>query len=162
MEGKTTIGNVCFIKDASNKKVLLLKRNREPMKGLYTGVGGKTFFEEDIRSSCFREVKEETGLEICELELKGVIKTILCGGNSAWILFVYTAKSQSNNFHECPEGILEWLDIDSLDSVDLIGFIKEIITHVLSRTNFIEGTLVHDLQGNILDSDFHLPFVRLK
>ena len=35
---KVTIGNVCFIKDSENNKLLFLKRNRIPMQDLYTGV----------------------------------------------------------------------------------------------------------------------------
>lgn len=70
---KITVGTVCFIRDIEDKKVLLLKRNNHPMKDLYTGIGGKTHFDEDIHLSCIREAKEETGLDIFEVELKAVI-----------------------------------------------------------------------------------------
>ena len=36
---KITIGNVCFLIDKEKNKVLLLERNAEPMKGMFTGVG---------------------------------------------------------------------------------------------------------------------------
>ncbi len=62
MEKKFTVGNVCFITDPNHGHVLLLERSREPLKGLWTGVGGKTAFDEDVKGSCLREVKEETGL----------------------------------------------------------------------------------------------------
>lgn len=77
---KIVIGNVCFIVDRKNNKVLLLKRNREPMQTMYTGVGGKTLPEESPFDSCIREAKEETGLDISEVNLRGVVKTILDGG----------------------------------------------------------------------------------
>ena len=80
-QGKITIGNVCFLID--NDHVLLLERSFEPMKGMLTGVGGKTNFEEDIHDSCVREIKEETGLIAKNLKLRAVIKTVLEGGNSS-------------------------------------------------------------------------------
>jgi len=152
-EGKTIIGNVCFITNTDTHKILLLKRSREPMQNLYTGVGGKTHFDEDIRTSCFREVQEETGLEIHDLALRGVVKTILSGHFSAWILFVYTARTNCTELADCPEGSLEWIDKGSLDSIQLIGFIKEILSHILYEADFLEGTIVHDNQGNVLDKN---------
>lgn len=147
---KITIGNLCFVTNADNKKVLLLKRNREPMKDLYTGVRGKTHFEEEINLSCLREVKEETGLEVIELKLKAVVKTILAGQNSSWILFVYSAKALSEHCIDCDEGTLEWVDIQLLDQYPLIGFVREIIPHVFLNENVLEATFHHDMQGQVL------------
>ena len=47
---KVTIGTACFITDKSKNKILLLERSFDPMKGMYTGVGGKTEFDEDIHT----------------------------------------------------------------------------------------------------------------
>jgi len=63
MEQKIIVGNVSFIFSEDLKKVLLLHRSKEPMKNLWTGVGGKTSFDEDIRTSTIREIKEEATLD---------------------------------------------------------------------------------------------------
>src|SRR5689334_8242789 len=115
-ETKLTIGSVCFICNHDSTKMLLLKRNRNPMQGKYTGVGGKTSYMEDIRSSCFREVQEETGLDIFELCLKGIVKTIAQDGLSSWILFVYIGTAEQTELNHCDEGDLEWVDISLLFS----------------------------------------------
>jgi len=151
MDKKITIGNVCFIVDEEKQKILLLKRNNEPMKGKCTGVGGKTLFEEDINFSCIREVKEETGLNVKEVRLKGVIKTILKGKNSSWILFVYTANNFTGSLIKCNEGELKWVDKDYILSESLIDFIRRIIPYVLSGNEFVEGTIVHDIKGNVIE-----------
>lgn len=150
---KITIGNVCFLIDKEKNKVLLLERNAEPMKGMFTGVGGKTKFDEDIQASCAREVKEETGFEVTDLKLKGVIKTLLDGYNSSWILFVYISDNFSGEQIKCPEGELKWIDIDKVYDVNLIGFIKEILPHILRENSMIEGTIVHDMRGEVLSVD---------
>ncbi len=84
-----TIGNVCFLFDTLKRKVLLLKRNKEPMSSLFTGVGGKINIHEDAMSSCIREISEETGFCVSKLKLRGIIKTILLNHNSGWIIYIY-------------------------------------------------------------------------
>ena len=147
---KTTVGNVCFVTDQKNKKILLLKRKNEPMQGMYTGVGGKTDFHEDINASCVREVFEETGLKVDSVKLCGVVKTILDGKGSSWILFVYTADQFSGELAECNEGELSWIDFDQVYKHDLIGFIREILPQVLESKSPVEATIVHDMRGRVL------------
>lgn len=128
------------------------------MKGLYTGVGGKTEFQEDIRSSVLREISEETGLEVRELSLKGIVKTILQTDDKAsgsWILFIYTAVSDTFNFIDCPEGDLVLADTTRLGEYDLIGFIREMMPLILKSLRVFEGTIVHDGQGRVLSSFFY-------
>ena len=151
MSKKITIGNVCFIEDELNKKILFLKRKNSPMQGMCTGVGGKTDFCEDINDSCVREVEEETGLKIRTPKLRGVIKTILDGYDSSWILFVYTASDFDGNIINCDEGELCWVDIDNIYSQNLIGFIRRILPAILKDDGFLEGTIRHDLRGNVLE-----------
>lgn len=147
---KITVGSVCFIKDEKKKKVLLLHRKNEPMQGLYAGVGGKTRFDEDIQTSCLREIKEETGLHVSSVALRGVIKTILDGKDSSWILFVYSTDTFEGELCECAEGTLEWVDYDQVQNYNLVGMLRNILPVVLEREGFIEGTVVHDASGKVL------------
>lgn len=151
MEKKVTIGTVCFLFDEKHEKVLLLHRARNPMKGLITGVGGKTEFHEDIRESCKREVFEETGLSVQDLRLKGILKTIMDDSSSSWLLFVYTGEAHGEVV-ETDEGVLEWVPIHEIDNRNLIGFIRKILPSVLNEESFFEGTIVHDAQGNVVSS----------
>lgn len=147
---KTTIGNVCFLIDKTNKKILFLERAFEPMKGMYTGVGGKTRFDEDINLSCVREIKEETGFTAKKIELKGIIKTLLDGHNSSWLLFVYTCNDFEGKQIDCPEGKLEWVKTEEVFSIKHIGFIREILPFVLKEDSIMEGTIVHDSEGEVI------------
>lgn len=154
MEKKVTIGTVCFLIDEAKDSVLLLERSREPMKSKYTGVGGKTHFEEDIKKSCIREIKEETGYEANELKLKGIVKTLLQGKDSSWILFVYTCSDFSGEETPCDEGELHWVKSADIYKTDLIGFIREILPTVLLEDGFIERCMLHDIHGNLIgDTD---------
>ncbi|MBI5346546.1 MAG: NUDIX domain-containing protein [Chlamydiae bacterium] len=149
MQEKLTIGNVCFLIDEEKNKILLLNRCKEPLKGLVTGVGGKTGFHEDVYSSCIREIKEETSLTANELNLRGVIKTIC--EESSWLLFVYRCSDFIGEIASCNEGELIWTDIKNVYSDNLIGFIRSILPHVLDKdTQFFEGIIYHDM-GKVLN-----------
>ncbi len=152
-KGKITIGNVCFLINKNKNEVLLLERSFEPMKNMFTGVGGKTKFDEDIHRSCLREIKEETGLNAKNLKLKGIIKTILSGHDSSWILFVYTSDEFSGKQIDCPEGKLRWIKMDEIYEMNLIGFIREIMPFVLQENSVIEGTVTHDKTGKVISKE---------
>ena len=47
-----------------DESILLIKRGREPAKGLWAIPGGKVEFGETLREAAIREAKEETGLEV--------------------------------------------------------------------------------------------------
>lgn len=158
MKHNVVVGTVCFIQDGQN--VLLLRRSRPPMDGLYTGVGGKTEFGEDIHASCVREIFEETGLRVERLQLKGILKTLLHNENSSWLLCVYVAEKPSGVMSSCDEGELFWVPIDRLYSYDLIGFIRTILPYVLDERAFFEGTIVHDHQGRVIDHTLHVSACR--
>jgi len=154
MRNSVTIGTVCFLIDEKENTVLLLERANEPMKGMFTGVGGKTDFGEDIYKSCQREIKEETGFDAENLRLKGIIKTLLDGTDSSWILFVYTTVDFSGQQIDCNEGELKWTKTEDFFKINLIGFIKEILFDVLNSDKIIEGTIKHDSRGNVLETNF--------
>ena len=142
MVRKTTVGDVCFIRKGS--KVLLLRRDKEPLRGKWTGVGGKTEFSEEPLESCLREVKEETGLDI-EPKLAGIITTINKAEASKWFLFVYVADGYSGDLKQSSEGFLEWVNEEKLYEKDLV-FIRVSLPYVLhrERKGIITGKIIHD------------------
>lgn len=57
------VGSAAVVED-SRGRILLTKRNKEPMKGYWVLPGGGVKFGETIEDTVKREIKEETGLDI--------------------------------------------------------------------------------------------------
>lgn len=59
------------------KRVLLIRRKREPLKGEWSIPGGLVELGEELHQAVRRELKEETGLEVEPLEIMAVFDRIM-------------------------------------------------------------------------------------
>ena len=79
-------------------KILLVRRAREPAKGVYTFPGGRVEFGESLHEALAREVREETGLKI---EIVGLIdyREALpprTGGHGHFVVLPFAARWVAN------------------------------------------------------------------
>jgi 8-oxo-dGTP diphosphatase len=96
----------------------------------YNGIGGHIERDEDIYSAALREVREETGLEVEDLRLVGLIN--IDGDQPTGILlFVFTATSQSGEPIPSEEGTLEWIARDHITPIDLVEDLPTILPRAL-------------------------------
>lgn len=104
-----------------NDRVLLLRGStgKRIWANKYNGIGGHIERNEDIYSAARREVIEETGLEVEDLRLAGLIN-IDSDQPTGVLLFVFVAESRSGEPIPSEEGTLEWIDCDQIKQVDLV------------------------------------------
>ena len=96
--------------------LLLLKRAREPNRGLYVPVGGHVDAFEPPRNAAIREVQEETGLLLADVRFCGVlVETSPSKYN--WVTFVYSAEVERFPPPDCSEGVLEWVATSRLGNI---------------------------------------------
>ena len=122
---------LCFI--THGDEVLLLRG--APTKRIwpnqYNGVGGHVEADEDICTSALREMREETGLDVAEVRLRGIIN-IDAGQETGIIVFVFTARALGRDVRPSPEGTLEWVRQDQAKTLDLVKDLPELLPRVLA------------------------------
>jgi 8-oxo-dGTP diphosphatase len=102
--------DILLIKGAPDKR---LWANR------YNGIGGHVEADEDVYTAARRETLEETGLEVHNLRLRGIIN-IDVGKTTGIMLFVFTAHSDQRQTIASAEGTLEWVPQARLPEYDLV------------------------------------------
>jgi 8-oxo-dGTP diphosphatase len=111
-----------YVKDIENKKTLMLhrvKKNSDIHKGKWNGVGGKFEGCESPEECAIRETKEETGLDISKLKLRGILTFPKFLLEVDWIVFVYEAYEFSGEIIECNESELSWIDDEKVLDLNL-------------------------------------------
>ena len=80
-------------------KLLLIRRNIEPSKGLWTFPGGFVDLGESVWEAAQRETREEVGIDVCEEELLGVYSY----PQSPHVIVVYVVLPEAVPFVPGPE-----------------------------------------------------------
>jgi len=110
---KVELTNMVMIQDKKTDKVLVQDRIKN-WKGL-SFPGGHVEDGESFVESAIREVKEETGLDICNLETCGMIHYSNNKNFDRYIVFLYKTSDFSGKLiDECAEGRNFWISIEEL------------------------------------------------
>lgn len=113
------VGTLGYVLDRSTRTVLLVHRNARPDDehlGKYNGLGGKLEADEDIVAGLRRELREEAGLDLVSIVLRGTVSWPGFGPNGEdWLGFVFlsdkwTGVAPDDNV----EGTLEWMPLARL------------------------------------------------
>jgi 8-oxo-dGTP diphosphatase len=91
-------------------EILLMRRNKAPNLGLWIAPGGKVEDGEAPYEAARREVLEETGLVVEDLQLRGFCTEVSPNPDWMWFLFIFVAR----RFHgtlkpDLREGELAWV-----------------------------------------------------
>jgi 8-oxo-dGTP diphosphatase len=124
--------------------VLLIERspNARLFPGHYNGIGGHVERGEDILTSAVREIREEAGLEVAHLELRGV----LCFGRSQYrdavqpdrepgaLVFIFVGQAPHRRVAASNEGRLHWVPLDRLHTVPVMPDLADLLALVAGRS----------------------------
>jgi 8-oxo-dGTP diphosphatase len=122
---------LCFITHGDDVLLLHGSPTKRIWPGKYNGVGGHVEADEDVYSAAIREMREETGADVSDVRLRGVINVDI-GQETGIILFVFTAQARGREVRPSPEGTLEWVRRDRLAALDLVEDLTRLLPHVLS------------------------------
>lgn len=116
------LATLCYVMDKNNNSTLMIYRNKKKNdfhEGKWNGLGGKFEPGESPEECAIREIKEESGLKVNSLLMKGFITFPLFDGKDDWYVFLFTAHDFEGELIDSPEGHLEWISIDKLTEINL-------------------------------------------
>lgn len=125
------IAVLCDLRDAQGR-LLLIRRAKDPNKGLYSPIGGKldTASGESPAMCARREILEEAGIDVPieRLRLGGLISEHGYQGQTNWLMFWFRVLGAVNiTPHSIREGDLEWHAAQELDSLPMPDTDRRII-----------------------------------
>lgn len=135
-----------------DETLLIRASEQKKYPGVYDPMGGHVEKSEDVLDCAVREIKEETGIDIPNVRLSGVMHVTNFFGEDM-ILFVtrsdLTAKVTPPP-HE--EGTFEWIPIDRLDAINVFDDLKPLLRAVraLKATELFTGRIRFD-DGKLAD-----------
>ena len=108
-----------YILSPDRTRTLLVHRNArddDEHLGKYNGLGGKMHPDEDVVGCMKREIREESGLEVRSLRLRGTINWTGFGPNGEdWLGFIFLVEAFSGTpMDKNPEGDLGWHPVENL------------------------------------------------
>jgi len=123
---------LCFI--VHDQRVLLLRgaADKRIWPNRYNGIGGHVEPGEDVYSAALREIREETGLEVSDLRLRGVVNVCTDPRGVGVLLFIFTARAPNSEVRPSAEGTPEWVPPDRIGELDLVEDLPVLLPRVLA------------------------------
>ena len=147
---------LCYVKNG-NKTLMLhrVKKENDIHEGKWNGLGGKMEAGETPEECVIREVREESGLQIQNPALRGVLTFPNFDGTNDWLAFVFTAERFTGELIDSSEGVLKWIDDSKLLDLNLWEGDK-IFLKWLYRDAFFSGKFTYK-NKRLIDHDvvFH-------
>lgn len=139
----------CVIHD--NGKILMLQK---PSRLWWVAPGGKMEPGESVQSSAIREIKEETNIIVKNPNIRGIYTMVIKDEGktiSEWMLFAFEASEWEGTAWEySPEGLLKWIDKDSVSGLDMNPGDYHILQHTLFGKGVMYGTFYFTPDNELL------------
>ena len=125
--------NMCMILNSSTNQVLIQDKVHPKWAGI-TFPGGHVENAESIYESTVRAMKEETGLDVFDLEQAGLIHMYNPENHDRRLIFLYkTSHFEGNLIDETHEGKTFWMSIYDLESMELAPHMREYLKVFTSK-----------------------------
>lgn len=124
------------------------------------GLGGHIEAAESPLQSARREIREEAGLEVDTLDLRGIIHVAGSQGAAGVMLLVYIGTSHTQITHPSAEGSLEWHALADLPYDEMVEDLPHLLPLLFDRQrreSFVYGHYATDSGGKMHYSFVSLP-----
>lgn len=120
---------LCFVLHGDDVLLIQRARHKRLFPGKINGVGGHVEAGEDVAASAEREIFEETGLEVADLWLAGVVHVdgrlgqadaLPDGSMPGVMVLVFTARAANRDVRASEEGELIWVPLSLVHGLDWV------------------------------------------
>lgn len=117
-------GTLGYILSPDRRRTLMvhrIARAHDDQLGKYNGLGGKMNPDEDVATCMIREIREEAGIEVTAMTLRGTINWTNFGPKGEnWLGFIFLITAFSGTPRaRSEEGPLSWVDIADLPALPM-------------------------------------------
>lgn len=144
------LATLCYVTDKKNNSTLMIhrvKKENDYHHGKWNGLGGKLEQGESPQECAIREIKEESGLIVKDIVLKGMITFPLFDDKDDWYVFLFVTDSFEGELIESNEGNLAWIPNEKLTEINLWDGDKIFIP-------WLSGNKFFSAKFNYIDGEF--------
>ena len=146
------LATLCYVRhEGRTLMVHRIKKQNDMHQGKWNGLGGKLEAGETPEECARREIREESGLSVRRLALKGFLTFPGFANDEDWYAFVFTAEEFTGELIDSPEGVLRWVNDAELFDLDLWDGDRMFIPW-LDHPGFFSGKFVYK-NGQFVDYD---------
>ncbi len=143
---------LCYIEKGGSWLMLhRVKKAHDENEGKWIGIGGHLEEDESPEECMLREIREETGLDVTGLRLRGVITFILPDwGNE--MTFLYTAETDEEPAGDCLEGELRWVPVEEIPGLSLWEGDRVFLPLLRERKDCFSLKLIYRAGGELAEA----------
>ncbi len=116
------LATLCYVIDKNRNSTLMIhrvKKENDYHRGKWNGLGGKFEPGESPEECAAREIKEESGLLVKNIKMRGFITFPMFDGKEDWYVFLFTAADFEGELIDSNEGNLDWIPNEKLTEINL-------------------------------------------
>ncbi len=124
MDYRPIMSTLGYVLSPDRQRVLMvhrIARDDDEQLGKYNGLGGHMEPQEDIAACMIREIREEAGIEVTAMSLRGTVNWTGFGAKGEdWIAFIFLVEAFTGEPHsDNVEGPLEWVEVERLGELPM-------------------------------------------
>ena len=145
------LATLCYVIDKNSNSTLMIhrvKKKNDYHREKWNGLGGKFEPGESPEECAVREIEEESGLIIKNIEMKGFITFPMFDGKEDWYVFLFTADEYEGELIDSNEGNLDWIPNEKLTEINLWEGDKYFIPWIF-KEKFFSAKFIYE-NGNYI------------